>query len=111
MGYHHRIFDLLDERPLTKDEVREFLVILFGKKAMQYAPDIHAEWEEFLTYVSSRNRAEGKHWRTHSRKQEHWIDMRQLNKVYGTGGPRRFLPNFLSRRRIPGDSTSYKWEV
>lgn len=30
LGYQHRIFDLLDERPLTKDEVVEFCSLLLG---------------------------------------------------------------------------------
>ncbi|KAL7563549.1 hypothetical protein ACA910_002216 [Epithemia clementina (nom. ined.)] len=30
LGFQHRVLDLLDERPLTYDELREFCIILFG---------------------------------------------------------------------------------
>ena len=97
-GFHHRIVDLLDERLLTKDELHEFLIVLFGEKAMRDAPNIHSEWPEYNIFLSCVNRAEGKHWRTHSRKTEHWIDMRRLNKMFGDRRHKWFSPFGSSRK-------------
>ena len=30
MGFHDRVFDMLDERTLTKSELRDFFRLLFG---------------------------------------------------------------------------------
>jgi len=98
-GFHHRIVDLLDERLLTKDELHEFLIVLFGEKAMQNAPNIHSEWPEYNIFLSCINRAEGKHWRTHSRKTEHWIDMRRLNKMFGDRR-HKWFSSFGSSRKL-----------
>jgi hypothetical protein len=95
-SYHHRVFDILDERPLNKDELREFLVVLFGRKAMLHAPDIHSEWAKFASFLNLVNKAEGQHWRTKTRHKEHWIDMKRLNRVYGTGGAWGKLLNSMS---------------
>merc|ERR1712238_464114 len=49
MGYHHRLFDMLDERTLTKGELREFCLILFGDAHFDGVPDPDIVWGEFLT--------------------------------------------------------------
>lgn len=85
------------------------LSLVFGKKAMRAAPDIHTEWSDYYAFLSCINRAEGKSWSAQSGKLEHWIDMRRLNKLYGTGLSRRALfPKLLShRRKSAGNRTAY----
>ena len=48
MGFHERIFDLLDERPLTKSELRDFCAVLLGEAHADGIPDPSLDWEGFL---------------------------------------------------------------
>lgn len=47
MGYHDRVFDMLDERALTKSELREFCSLLFGVDEMDSVPDPDGDWGAF----------------------------------------------------------------
>jgi hypothetical protein len=85
MGYHHRIFDLLDERLLNKDELYEFLCLLFGKDALQSAPDIHADWSGFCNVLSKVVQQQGREWNPRTRRLGPWVDMQILNSTYGMG--------------------------
>jgi hypothetical protein len=51
MGYQHRLFDLLDERALNQEEIKEFLELLFGKANFENAPDVHEDWKGFVKGV------------------------------------------------------------
>jgi hypothetical protein len=45
MGYHDRVFDLLDERRLTSEELREFCsVLLVDNDTSVELPDPSADW-------------------------------------------------------------------
>lgn len=81
MGYQHRIFDLLDERLLNKDELVEFLQVIFGE-AMTGAPDIHEDYKGFESHVEKLNESLDKEWNVHKKKLTHWLDMKQIRKAY-----------------------------
>lgn len=81
MGYQHRIFDLLDERLLNKDELVEFLKVIFGQ-AMDGCPDIHENYKEFESFVERLNESIDKEWSVQKKKLCHWLDMKQLRKTY-----------------------------
>mmetsp|Transcript_5021 Transcript_5021/g.6551 ORF Transcript_5021/g.6551 Transcript_5021/m.6551 type:complete len:504 (-) Transcript_5021:354-1865(-) len=83
MGYHNRVFDLLDERLLTKDELLEFLQLLFGKQTMQYFPDIYHEWKGFCVQLKELVQAQGLHYNPLYKKATPWIDMKQLEQLFG----------------------------
>ena len=85
MGDERRIFDLLDERELTKDELREFLDLLFGKSSLENAPNIHSDWKGFSSFLANVVRREGQQWCPHSKKMEYWIDLGRLHMIYGGG--------------------------
>ena len=100
MGCHRRVFDKLYKRQLNKDELVDFLYLLFGEQAMLNVPDVHKNWKRFCAFVSRMNSAEGKHWRAHTRKCEYWIDMDQLQQVYGKKQRRWwFFPRLFGRNR------------
>ena len=42
IGAHHRIFDVLDERLLTYDEIFEFMSLMFGWNG---GPDPRTDWQ------------------------------------------------------------------
>jgi hypothetical protein len=85
MGFHHRIFDLLDERKLHLSEVREFLRILFGPK-FDEAPDPDTNWKGFVELIEACLKDEQKQWNPITRRKEPWIDVKKLAKEYGHGG-------------------------
>ena len=82
MGYQHRIFDLLDERLLNKDELREFLELLLGHSSLVSFPDIHTNWKGFLTNLTKLLAIEGQHFNPIKKKQMALIDTRQLDRCY-----------------------------
>jgi hypothetical protein len=96
MGYHHRVFDLLDERLLNKDELREFLELLFGAPKLGTAPDIHTDWKGFVSVLKEVIKAEPEQWNPATKKVGPWIDIKKLEKCYGTGGFRLFRKNKIS---------------
>lgn len=83
MGYHHRLFDLFDERKLTADEVREFLMLLFGDCEL---PDPHVDWDAFSNTISNMLKEEQYQWNPVTKRAEPWINMNKLNKGYGGRG-------------------------
>jgi hypothetical protein len=58
MGFHDRVFDMLDERALSREEVRQLCVFLFGVENTDGMPDPAADWEGFLSEVDKLNRRE-----------------------------------------------------
>jgi hypothetical protein len=83
LGYQHRLFDLLDERQLNKDEVKEFLEVLFGKDAFENAPDVHTDWRGFVKGVARVLKNEKLQWCPRTLKPEPWVDVKKLDKMYG----------------------------
>jgi hypothetical protein len=57
MGFSSRIFDLLDERKLSKDELRDFFQILYGNSKMDGVPDPEADWKGFLAGIPHWSKA------------------------------------------------------
>jgi hypothetical protein len=85
MGYHNRLFDLMDERKLTKDEVKDYFDFLFGEESTQSMPNIHSDWRGFLESAQRLVDVESKQWNPITKKLAPWIDLKKLNKAYGTG--------------------------
>ncbi len=50
MGFHNRLFDLLDERPLCCDELVQYCCLVLGHDAMDGAPDPQADWKHFRSF-------------------------------------------------------------
>jgi len=82
MGYYHRLFDLLDERLLTKGELREFCYILFGSDAFDSVPDAEADWEGFLKAISNIVENEKEQWNPMKKSPQKLIDLKVLSMVY-----------------------------
>jgi Mg-chelatase subunit ChlD len=85
LGFHSKLLDLMDERRLTMDELRDFFGILFGNGAMQNVPDPQADWTAFVQAIDKLNRKEIKTWNPISKRVESWIDMSRLKSIYGPG--------------------------
>ena len=79
LGYHHRLFDFIDERALTKEELREFCFLLFGT----LGPDPMTSWPEFLNYIEECLSQEMEQWNPVKKKHKPWINLKMLDKKYG----------------------------
>ena len=52
MGYHHRIFDMMDERPFTHEELREYCsLLLIDRTPADELPDPSADWYVILCLI------------------------------------------------------------
>lgn len=83
MGYHDRIFDMLDERSLTKSELRDFCVLLFGEENFDGVPDPSLDWEGFTKSVEKLLKTEKPQWDPVKKRMKPWIDFSYLNWTYG----------------------------
>ena len=83
MGFSHKLFDLLDERTLTKEELRQFLVLLFGVDKFDGVPDPQIDWHGFLKRVDKIANSEKKQWNPVKKRLTPWVDVRKMNSVYG----------------------------
>lgn len=84
LGYHNRIFDFIDERPLTRGELRDFCSILFGIN-FEDIPDPDVSWKNFLEFVQDKLKLEDEQWHPIKKKKAPWISLKHLNKKYGNG--------------------------
>ena len=85
IGYQNRIFDLLDERPLNKDEVKEFCESLLGICYFENAPDVHSDWNGFLKLLTKVLKDEKPQFNPITKKMSPWIDLKELKKTFGGG--------------------------
>ena len=85
LGYHDRLFDLIDERLLTKGELRDFCVLLFGTE-YSTIPDPLVDWKGFVAYVQGRLNHEQPQWDPIQKKVKPWINIKKLNRLYN-GSP------------------------
>ena len=70
MGFYSKLFDLLDERRLSKDEVSDFCKILLGSGPMDESPDPEVDWKGFCEVVSRLLSKEKLQWNPVSKRME-----------------------------------------
>lgn len=86
MGIPNRLFDLLDERKLTKTEVRDFCVLLFGQGNFDGAPDPETDFEGFMRTVTDLVSREEEQWDPVKRKMKPVLSVKKMNDMYGESG-------------------------
>jgi Mg-chelatase subunit ChlD len=84
LGFYSKLFDLLDERKLTMDEIQDFCRIVFGEETMQSLPDPEFDFKEFLSQLAIIN-SKGEQWNPVTKRLESWVNIRVLKKIYGGG--------------------------
>lgn len=82
-GFYDRVFDLIDERALTKSELRQFFILLFGEANFDSVPDPSIDWLGFVSDLERIMRLESPQWNPVKKRMMPWIDMHELNKRYG----------------------------
>ena len=90
MGVQHRVFDILDEQLLSREEVMEFARLLFGEEEFlqqDESPDCANEerWKKFLHVLATVVTQHGKKYNIITGRMDYWIDMKQLRKCYKEG--------------------------
>jgi len=84
LGYHDRLFDLIDERPLTRGELRDFCALLFGDE-IDDIPDTHSNWKDFVKYVQDHVKFEQEQWCPIRKKKVPLIDVKAMEKKFRKG--------------------------
>jgi len=86
MGFYHRLFDILNERPLTRDELKDFFALLFGEEKVLGAPDPSIDWVGFMKEIKALIKCEDKIWNPVKKKCTRWVNMKKLNRIYRNDG-------------------------
>merc|ERR1712146_406359 len=82
MGFSHKLFDLLDERRLTRDELLDFFYLIFGEESFDGVPDPQVDFKDFASILMLWSKTT-KQWNPMKKKMAPLIDMKKLAKVYG----------------------------
>lgn len=80
MGFHHHLFDVIDERKLVRGEVYEFLRLIFGDEVLSIDPD--EDFDGFYTQLKQIVKREDKQWNPITGKMTPWIDLKKLKQSY-----------------------------
>jgi len=86
MGYHSQLFDLLDERLLTKGELMEFCCLLMGKDCMDGVFDPEEDWDQFSNHLSKLVSKEDEQYNPIKKDKRPWIRMNVLDRAYNESG-------------------------
>jgi hypothetical protein len=91
MGYHNRVFDMVDERPLTHQEVKDFCsLLLIDRQPYDQLPDPSADWKEFSRTIKGLLAKQTGQWNPIKKKLTPWIDIKKLDKIYGDSKWKKF---------------------
>merc|ERR1712013_335679 len=84
MGYHHRIFDMMDERPFTHEELREYCsLLLIDRSPSDELPDPSADWKVFSKTVKNLLGKQPGQWNPMKKRVAPWINVKKMDRVYG----------------------------
>jgi len=81
LGYHDRLFDLIDERPLTAGEARGFCCLILGLDEGDL-PDPGEDASAFLKSVKTKLEREQLQWNPMKKKMMPWILLKELKKSF-----------------------------
>jgi hypothetical protein len=82
MGFYHKLFDLIDERPMTKDELTDFFQLIYGSDALDGLPDPQVDWPRFLDRIATVTKAQKMQWNPIKKKMTPWVDIRKLDRAF-----------------------------
>jgi hypothetical protein len=90
MGFRIPVLDAIDERALTRSEVRDLCSLLFATP--QPLPDPSLNWNAFMHAISSLAARERAQWNPVTRTVTPWINLHDLNRLYGGAAPPQAIP-------------------
>ena len=98
MGFHDRVFDMLDQRKLTKGgELMDFCRILFGIDKFDGVADPSVDWNSFEESIEELLEQEKLQYNPVKKTMMPWINVKKLHKLYGDRS--HHLAAFLHRGR------------
>jgi len=83
MGIPHRLFDLLDERPFTRSELRDFCFLLFGQGAFDGVPEPEEDFAGFIKALDGILKREKEQWDPVKKKMRPLLHLKEMNRIYG----------------------------
>ena len=83
MGFYHKLFDLIDERPLTKDELKDFFLLIYGADALDGIPDPQVDWQRFIERIATVTGNEKLQFNPVKKRMMPWVDIPRLQFKYG----------------------------
>lgn len=86
MGFQKRLFDILDERPLTLSELEEFCIMLFGEENFHGVPSPEVNLNRFIAAIKGLVTNEDKQWHPVKMMMKNLVSVDKIKKVYGGGG-------------------------
>merc|ERR1712176_519894 len=81
MGQTNELFDLLDERPFTSEEIRKFCTLLFfGNNSTEE----EESWKDFVQTIEDiqNNNQQQQQWNPMTNSKTNWIDTQLLLTLY-----------------------------
>jgi hypothetical protein len=84
MGFYHKLFDLIDERPMTRDEIKDFFQLLYGADVLDGLPDPQVDWPKFLDRIATVTKTQKMQWNPIKKKFTPWVDIRRLDYEFGS---------------------------
>jgi len=83
-GTSAKIFDLIDERALTKSEMFELAKVILGEPANSL-PNPALDWPDFVKQLDALQKHEGEIWCPVRSLKRPWFLMKELDRAYGNG--------------------------
>lgn len=83
LGYYHRLFDIIDERELCKDDLVDLFTLLFGRQQMLKVPSPHADWKGFVQGIKTATDKEKCQWNPITRRVEPIVNIKKLDQTFG----------------------------
>ncbi len=83
MGFQERLFDVLDERKLTLDELHKFCIMLFGEEKFYDVPSPEINFKQFCKAVKSFVKEEKKQWHPVRMMMKDLVSVDKMKREYG----------------------------
>ena len=80
MGFENRLFDLLDERPLSKSELRDFCILLSDTKKFDGVAEPEVDFGSFCKSINDMMKKEKHQWNPVKGKVTPLLDMKVMMK-------------------------------
>lgn len=84
MGFQKRLFDILDERPVTLAELQEYCTMLFGEENMVEVPDPELDFKEFCKGTKKLVKTEPQQWHPVRQVMKGLVSVDKMKRVYGS---------------------------
>mmetsp|Transcript_19521 Transcript_19521/g.38798 ORF Transcript_19521/g.38798 Transcript_19521/m.38798 type:complete len:134 (+) Transcript_19521:1012-1413(+) len=79
LGFDNRLFELMNERALTKGEIQQFCSILFGGDELDGVPDPYEDFDGFLSNIDRiMESSDLNQFNPITKKIEPWINTKRL---------------------------------